>query len=256
MTRKDCLASPIDIENDDDDDEDDDDDGKSDDSDVLRKRKKSKKSKKKKSKKKKKKKRNKSISSIENISDNDSVLDDDIINLTPPLRPSTPTKWEKRYTPLHSLSKSPITPPLRPNSNMSIYSETSRRTPPLSQKYNASSPHTPPLVPRKSAASYHGDENSDKLQPNADGDVRKSVVYVVDKYYSNYNTESSDSHYHHHSYHHSSATAKESISSSSRRSKSPSKHFHFTLFSSISFVVVKQLLCIRSFHVFSFSETI
>lgn len=225
-SRKDCLASPIDIENDDDDEEDDDDDGgKSDDSDGMRKRKKSKKSKKKKSKKKRKKKRNKSISSIENISDNDSVLDDDMINLTPPLRPSTPTKWEKRYTPLRqrSLSKSPITPPLRPNSNMSIYSETSRRTPPLSQKYNTSSPHTPPLVPRKSTASYHGDENSDKLQPNADGDVRKSVVYVVDKYYSNY-TEASDAHYHH-SYHHSSATAKDSISSSSRRSKSPSECF-------------------------------
>lgn len=229
MSRKDLLESPIDIENEDDEEEDDDDDDggeKSDDSDVMRKRKKSKKSKKKKSKKKRKKKRNKSISSIENISDNDSVLDDDVINCTPPLRPSTPTKWEKRYTPMrpHSISKSPITPPLRPNSNMSIYSETSRRTPPLSQKYNASSPHTPPLVPRKSAASYHGEESSDKMQPNVDGDVRKSVVYVVDKYYSNYNQESSDSHYHHHSYHHSSATAKESISSSSRRSKSPSKH--------------------------------
>lgn len=170
----------------------------------MRKRKKSKKSKKKKSKKKRKKKRNKSISSIENISDNDSVLDDDVINLTPPLRPSTPTKWR-------SLTKSPITPPLRPNSNMSIYSETSRRTPPLSQKYNASSPHTPPLVPRKSTASYHGEENSDKLQPNADGDVRKSVVYVTDKYYSSY-TES-EPHYHHHT--------------GSRRSKSPRKHFTF-----------------------------
>lgn len=167
----------------------------------MRKRKKSKKSKKKK-KKKRKKKRNKSISSIENISDNDSVLDDDVINLTPPLRPSTPTKWR-------SLTKSPITPPLRPNSNMSIYSETSRRTPPLSQKYNASSPHTPPLVPRKSTASYHGEENSDKLQPNADGDVRKSVVYVTDKYYSSY-TEN-EPHYHHHT--------------GSRRSKSPRKHF-------------------------------
>lgn len=229
VSRKDCLASPIDMDNDDDDDDDEDDDdmgGKSDDSDDMRKRKKSKKSKKKKSKKKKKKKRNRSISSIENISDNDSVLDDDIINLTPPLRGNTPTKWDKRYTPLRqrSLSKSPITPPLRPNSNMSIYSETSRRTPPLSQKYNASSPHTPPLVPRKSTASYHGDENSDKLQPNADGDVRKSVVYVVDKYYSNY-SESNDSHYHHHSYHHSSAATKESNSSTSRRSKSPGKHF-------------------------------
>lgn len=262
--RKDCLASPIDIENDDDDDEDDDDDdnvgGKSDDSDIMRKRKKSKKSKKKKKQKKRKKKRNKSISSIENISDNDSVLDDDIINSTPPLRPSTPNKWDKRYTPLRqrSLSKSPITPPLRPNSNMSIYSETSRRTPPLSQKYNASSPHTPPLVPRKSTASYHGDENSDKLQSNADGDVRKSVVYVVDKYYSNYtDSAESHSHYHHHGYsHHSSAThrspgiGKDALSSSSRRSKSPSKHFSPIFLLYLFYLFLVELMidvnCMRS----------
>lgn len=84
-------------------------------------------------------------------------MDDD--NLTPPERGATsPTNWDKRYTPnrIDSVSKSPRTPPLRPNSNISIYSDTSRRTPPLAQKY-ASSPHTPPLVPRKSTsiAAYH-----------------------------------------------------------------------------------------------------
>ncbi|XP_031624141.1 cyclin-dependent kinase 12 isoform X2 [Contarinia nasturtii] len=129
----------------------DDDDIKSDDStEIERKRKKAKKTKKKKNKKKKKRKRNKSISSVENISDNDSMLDDDL-NLTPPIRTTSPAQWEKRYTPNRTdvLSKSPLTPPIRPNSNISIYSDTA-------QKYIASSPHTPPLVPRKSTiAAYH-----------------------------------------------------------------------------------------------------
>lgn len=110
------------------DDHEDDDDLKSDEStEIERKRKKGKKTKKKKNKKKKKRKRNKSISSVENISDNDSMLDDEInLNLTPPLRATSPTHWEKRYTPnrTDSLSKSPMTPPIRPNSNMSIYSDT------------------------------------------------------------------------------------------------------------------------------------
>lgn len=97
----------------------DDDDLKSDDSDLERKRKKSKKTKKKKNKKKRKKKRNRSISSIENISDNDSILDDEMDNLTPPLRSA---RWEKERA--TSLSKSPMTPPLRPGSNLSIYSDT------------------------------------------------------------------------------------------------------------------------------------
>lgn len=107
-------------------DDEDDDEMKSDGStEVERKRKKGKKMKKKKSKKKKKRKRNKSISSVENISDNDSMLDVDL-NLTPPLQTATPTHWEKRYTPnqTDSQSKSPMTPPIRPHSNMSIYSDT------------------------------------------------------------------------------------------------------------------------------------
>lgn len=105
----------------------DDDEIKTDDStEVERKRKKVKKAKKKKNKKKKKKKRNKSISSVENISDNDSMLDEDL-NLTPPIHAASPEHWDKRYTPnrVDSLSKSPTTPPpIRPSSNMSIYSDT------------------------------------------------------------------------------------------------------------------------------------
>lgn len=92
---------------------------KSNDSDIDRKRKKSKKEKKKKSKKKRKKKRDRSITSIENISDNDSILDGDMDNLTPPLHAS---HWEKDR--INSVSKSPMTPPLRPASNLSIYSDT------------------------------------------------------------------------------------------------------------------------------------
>lgn len=187
------ITSPLGDDNDDDDDEDD--ASISDGSEILRKRKKGKKSKKKKSKKKRKKKRTKSISSIENISDNDSVLDDDCINLTPPLRKHD------------SMSRSPITTPLRPNSNISIYSETSRRTPPLSQKYTVSSPHTPPLVPRKSTnVTYHN------MSP-IDVDVPLSGNH-------------SHSHFHHHGYHHSSRSSpgKESLTSTSRRSKTPRKH--------------------------------
>lgn len=54
------------------------------------------------------------------------MLDDDL-NLTPPIRSESLTHWEKqRHTPnrTDALSKSPMTPPLRPNSNMSIYSDT------------------------------------------------------------------------------------------------------------------------------------
>lgn len=53
------------------------------------------------------------------------MLDVDL-NLTPPLQTATPTHWEKRYTPnrTDSQSKSPMTPPIRPHSNMSIYSDT------------------------------------------------------------------------------------------------------------------------------------
>lgn len=112
----------------DDNEDEDDDEIKSDDStEIERKRKKAKKTKKKKNKKKKKRKRNRSISSVENISDNDSMLDDDL-NLTPPIRTASPAQWDKRYTPNRTevLSKSPSTPPIRPNSNISIYSDTGK----------------------------------------------------------------------------------------------------------------------------------
>lgn len=204
---KDSISSPFNDENEDDDD---DNELKSDDSEIERKRKKSKKSKRKKSKKKRKKKRNKSISSIENISDSDLVLDDEVNNLTPPLRTASPTHWDKRgYTPsrVDSLSKSPMTPPLRPNSNMSIYSDTSRRTPPITQKYIVSSPHTPPIVPRKStSAAYHSSP--------IDIDV---------------NSSHSHSHFHHsshHGYHHqrSPNVLGSKDSAPSRRSKSPREY--------------------------------
>lgn len=41
-------------------------------------------------------------------------------NLTPPIRNTS--HWEKNR--VDSLSKSPMTPPIRPNSNLSIYSDT------------------------------------------------------------------------------------------------------------------------------------
>ncbi|XP_037031570.1 cyclin-dependent kinase 12 [Bradysia coprophila] len=116
-----------------------------------RRRRKAKKSKKKKSKKRKKKRR-KSISSVESISDNESILDDPIADASP-ARPASP--WEKTYTPVKNSPRSPATPPLRPSSNVSLYSDrmkVSPLPPHLNNKYNAS-PHTPPIVPKK--PSYH-----------------------------------------------------------------------------------------------------
>lgn len=117
-----------------------------------RRRRKAKKSKKKKSKKRKKKRR-KSISSVESISDNESILDDPIADASP-TRPASP--WEKTYTPVKNSPRSPATPPLRPNSNVSLYSDRIKLSSPmpshLNNKYNAS-PHTPPIVPKKQ--SYH-----------------------------------------------------------------------------------------------------
>lgn len=116
-----------------------------------RRRRKIKKSKKKKSKKRKKKRR-KSISSVESISENESLLEDPIAEASP-TRAASP--WEKTYTPVKTSPRSPQTPPLRPNSNVSLYSDRlklSPMPPHLNNKYNAS-PHTPPIVPKK--PSYH-----------------------------------------------------------------------------------------------------
>lgn len=135
---------------------------------------KSKKSKKAKKSKRKKKKRRRSISSVESISDHDSLLavDDNAVGTPPhrahhkPLRAISP--WEHTYTPVKPCPMSPTsgdgpaTPPLRPNSIVSMYSEEStsqhrllirqHATPPspvqqmplpLGQR-NVASPHTPP----------------------------------------------------------------------------------------------------------------
>lgn len=189
----------------------DEDDDKSDESDMDQKRRKLKKSKKKK--KKKRKKRRKSISSVESISESDFVLDDDeTINLTPPLRGTSTSTWKKHHSSARqprSISPSPMTPPLRPNSTMSIYSESSRRTPPPplsvsqgSQKLHASSPHTPPL-------------NSKKSSTYRSPDVE--ITSVGNQSYFHHSHQS----YRHHS--RSPHQAKES----SRRSKSPSKSSFF-----------------------------
>lgn len=140
-------------------------DGENDNDASERRRRKNKKSKKKKSKKKKKKRR-KSISSI-SISEVDSLIDE-AQNVTPP-RPVSP--WEKTYTPLKPipLSPGPVTPPLRPTSTISMYSDdlhsghgsrsrggggVGGSPPPLlvhRDKIYVSSPHTPPpIVPKKS----------------------------------------------------------------------------------------------------------
>lgn len=160
-------VSPIDdIEGNENDEGLEEDDVDDDDQESERRRRKSKKSKKKKSKKKKKKRR-KSISSI-SISDVDSLIDE-TQNETPP-RPVSP--WEKTYTPLKPspLSPGPVTPPLRPSSTISMYSDDlhsghGRRSrggggvggsPPLPlsmhrEKIYVLSPHTPPpIVPKKS----------------------------------------------------------------------------------------------------------
>lgn len=129
------------------DDEVDDDDGDAED----RRRRKIKKSKKKKNKKRKKK-RKKSISNAESISDNESILDDPVD--VSPTRPASP--WEKTYTPVKNSPRSPATPPLRPNSNVSLYSDRMKLSPMQSSHMNnkyIASPHTPPIVPKK--PSYH-----------------------------------------------------------------------------------------------------
>lgn len=141
------------------------------DSDSDRRHRKSKKSKKAKKNKRKKKKRKRSLSSIESISDTESLMAvDDNANGTPPhtahhksQRPMSP--WEHTYTPVKPSPMSPATngpgtPPLRPNSIVSMYSEESssqnrllrqHATPspiqqmplPMGQR-NIASPHTPP----------------------------------------------------------------------------------------------------------------
>ncbi|XP_055306762.1 cyclin-dependent kinase 12 isoform X2 [Sitodiplosis mosellana] len=144
--------------------DDDDDEIKSDGSnEVERKRKKTKKTKKKKNKKKKKRKRNKSISSVENISDNDSMLDDEL-NLTPPIRSESPTHWGKqRYTPnrTDTLSKSPMTPPIRPNSNMSIYSDT------VPRKTTVAAYHNSPIDVDANSSGSHSHSHSHYRSPGS-----------------------------------------------------------------------------------------
>lgn len=227
---KESISSSFNEDNDDDE-NDDDNDIKSDDSELERKRKKSKKAKKKKSKKKRKKRRNKSISSIENISDNDSVLDDEIDNLTASGRTASPTHWNKRYTPsrVNSLSKSPTTPPLRPNSNMSIYSDTSRRTPPLAQKFIMSSPHTPPLSRKSTSTLYHSSPT--------EIDLNSSLSH------SHSHSQFQQSSYH--SYHHQPRSPilisnKDKESSSSQRSKSPRMY----LMKYIYIVSLSKFICV------------
>lgn len=141
------------------------------DSDSDRRHRKSKKSKKAKKNKRKKKKRKRSLSSIESISDNESLLavDDNAVGTPPHAHHKTQraiSPWEHTYTPVKPSPMSPTTgggpgtPPLRPNSIVSMYSEESssqnrvlrqHATPspvqpmslPLGQR-NIASPHTPP----------------------------------------------------------------------------------------------------------------
>lgn len=186
------------------DDIDDEEDGEEmDDDDDGHRRRKSKKSKKKKSKKKKKKRR-KSISSIESISDNESLLDDTagIASPTDSVRPMSP--YDKgNYTPIKPSPMSPATPPLRPNSNASMYSDTTRRTPSRSNSKSMyiASPHTPPIVPNKKT-SYHSPMHVDIA----------------------HSTHHGSHHHYHHSHHHHQprSPAEQAPQSSSRRvSKSP-----------------------------------
>lgn len=164
-----------------------------------RRRRKSKKSKKKKNKKKKKKRR-KSISSIESISDNDSMLEETTVSASPPVRQLSP--WEKTYTPVKPspMSPGPGTPPLRPSSTVSMYSDAShRRVSPLhssTSKGYIASPHTPPLVPKKS---YHSPIDVDQL------------------------SHSHHSHHYHHTQHHQ-PRSPPPPPNNRRNSKSPSKY--------------------------------
>lgn len=180
-----------------------DDDEDMDEDEGMHRRRKSKKSKKKKSKKKKKKRR-KSISSIESISDNESLLDDTAVIASPTdsVRPMSP--YDKgNYTPIKPSPMSPATPPLRPNSNASMYSDTSRRTPSRSNSKSMyiASPHTPPIVPNKKS-SYHSPMHADISHSTHHG---------------------SHHHYHHaHHHHQPRSPAEQAPQSSSRRiSKSP-----------------------------------
>lgn len=121
-------------------------------------RKKSKKEKKHKKNKKSKKKKKKHSKSIESISDIDSILDEKCGSIDSDDVPASPdpNSWDghKTYTPTRRAS-SPLsggrTPPLierRASSKNSLYSNVSRRTPPLTKR--VASPHTPPLSTRRS----------------------------------------------------------------------------------------------------------
>ncbi|XP_055692732.1 cyclin-dependent kinase 12 [Lutzomyia longipalpis] len=133
--------------------------------DEERPRKRSKKEKKhkknKKAKKRKKRIRHKSMSSVESISENDSVLDVD--SLTPPLKQDGEEEEEQHvrqpHTPPLVREASPIsptTPPLRPESPQSGGGYSERHPESLRKRNDApiASPHTPPLQARK----YHSPE--------------------------------------------------------------------------------------------------
>ena len=189
-----------------------------DDEEEDRRRRKNKKSKKKKNKKKKKK-RKKSISSVESISENESLLDDvniEEVTLSSNRQLLTPT-WEKSvtYTPIKPSPMSPATPPLRPNSTISMYSDNASRrinSPPSSSlhgtnKYIAS-PHTPPIVPKKS--SYHSPVDVDLSHSSS------SLHH--------------SSHHYHHSHHHQPRSPPDEPPPSRRISKSPGTvRFYFCL---------------------------
>lgn len=179
------------------------------DEEEMRRRRKLKKSKKKKSKKKKKKRR-KSISSVESISDNESMLEDTVGIESPPNtihQISSPYEKDNTYTPIKPSPMSPATPPLRPDSNASIYSDTSRQTPTRSNSkcMYIASPHTPPIVPNKKS-SYHSPLHAD---------MSHSMSHH----------HGSSHHYHHsHQYHQPRSPIEQVPQSSSRRvSKSPGK---------------------------------
>lgn len=159
--------------------EEEDDDEYENDSDRKRKKKKEKKHKKLKKSKKRKKRRLKSVSSIENISDNDSIFDGD--TLTPPLKENL--EYETNSIDNTAAICSPATPPPRPNSVISSYSNTSRRTPPrpISGNKKNYSPHTPPLGSKRPYSPPDEPETFDhynKQYHHNSNDVQQSIKTI------------------------------------------------------------------------------
>lgn len=152
------------------------------DSDRKRKKKKEKKHKKLKKSKKRKKRRPKSVSSVENISDNESIFDGD--TLTPPLKDNL--EYESNSIDNQATICSPATPPPRPNSVISSYSNTSRRTPPrpISGSKKNYSPHTPPPVGSKRPYSppdepeTFSDHYNKQYHHSSSNDVQQSMKII------------------------------------------------------------------------------